>query len=141
MRQYLVDIAEYGPLSGADELRLLEAIARGTTAEAELWVLGPDSLSSVREELRAEVAKGQEAERTLIRSNLRLVVDIARDYEPTGRSLLTFGPGRQPWPAASHRDVRPARGPQLSRPPLQGGSGSDHVELRLRAERHDFATW
>jgi DNA-directed RNA polymerase sigma subunit (sigma70/sigma32) len=87
MRQYIVDIAEYAPLSAADELRLLDTIARGTTAEAELEALGPDSLSPIGEELRDEVAKGQDAQRTLTQSNLRLVVDIARDYEPTGRSL------------------------------------------------------
>jgi hypothetical protein len=57
MGQYIVDIAEYAPLSGADELRLPDTIARGRTAEAELEVLGPDSLSSVGEGLRDEVAK------------------------------------------------------------------------------------
>jgi RNA polymerase primary sigma factor len=91
MRQYLADIAEYGSLSGDDELRLLAAIERGATAQAELAALGPDSPSSARESLRDKVAKGQEAQQTLTRSNLRLVVDIARDYEqPTARSLLAL---------------------------------------------------
>jgi RNA polymerase primary sigma factor len=91
MRHYLADIAEYESLSADDELRLLEAIERGATAQDDLSALGPDSPSSGRETLRDQVAKGQEAQRTLTRSNLRLVVDIARDYEPsTGRSLLAL---------------------------------------------------
>jgi DNA-directed RNA polymerase sigma subunit (sigma70/sigma32) len=39
-------------------------------------------------ELREEVDAGREAQRTLTLSNLQLVVEIARTYEPSDRSLL-----------------------------------------------------
>jgi DNA-directed RNA polymerase sigma subunit (sigma70/sigma32) len=78
MRQYLADIAQYTPISRDDERRLLQAIERGATARDELAGLGPDSSSSARGELHELIDEGREAQRTLTRSNLQLVVEIVK---------------------------------------------------------------
>ena len=88
MRQYLADIAPYPTMTDGDERQLLRRIARGAAARDELMGLGPGTPSSVREYLRAQVAEGEEAQRRLTLSNLRFVVEIAKTYEPTGRSLV-----------------------------------------------------
>jgi DNA-directed RNA polymerase sigma subunit (sigma70/sigma32) len=90
MREYLVDIARYPVLDHEEERRLLQAIERGATAQAELEALGRASASSVTRELREEVEEGREAQRTLTLSNLQLVVEIARTHPASGRSLLAL---------------------------------------------------
>ena len=88
MRQYLADIAQYPALSHEEELRLLQVIDRGAAARDELEAVGPDPSSAMGRKLRQEVDAGREAQRTLTLSNLQLVVEIARTYRQSDRSLL-----------------------------------------------------
>ena len=66
MRRYVADVAKYPPLDPDEEARLLQIAAPGPDVPVE----------------------AVEALATLTRANLRLVVDIARTYEPTDRPLL-----------------------------------------------------
>ena len=85
---YLSDIGQYPLLTKDDEARLAQAIEAGTEAAQELEE-GGTSLSPARKrELRRLVKAGEEAERTFVQSNLRLVVSIAKKYQASGLPLL-----------------------------------------------------
>jgi RNA polymerase primary sigma factor len=88
MRQYIADIAQYPAMTDGDQRQLHRAIEQGAAARDELMDLGPGSPQSVREDLRAQAAAGETAQRRLTRSNLQFVVEIAKTYEPTGRPLV-----------------------------------------------------
>jgi len=88
MRQYIADIARYPTLTDEEERLFLRAIERGAAARGKLRDLGPGSRSPASEELRAQIDEGEEAERRLVQSKLRFVFEIAKTYEPIGRSLL-----------------------------------------------------
>jgi RNA polymerase sigma factor (sigma-70 family) len=87
VRLYLTDIGQYPLLTKDDEVRLAQQIEGGTAAREELD--GSDSLTAARKrELRREIRRGDEAERTFVQSNLRLVVSIAKKYQASGLPLL-----------------------------------------------------
>lgn len=84
---YLAEIGRYPLLSADDERRLGGIIERGRQAQAELEHLV--DVSELRErQLRHMVAEAEEATRTFVESNLRLVVSIAKRYERPGLALL-----------------------------------------------------
>ena len=91
-RLYLNDIGRYPLLSRDDEVRLAQAIEHGNDARDSLErVQEPDgsTLSAARKRnLRRTARGGEEAERTFVQSNLRLVVSIAKKYQASGLPLL-----------------------------------------------------
>ena len=85
---YLSDIGQYPLLTKDDEARLAQAIEAGTEAAAELDEGGRSVSPARKRELRRLVRAGEEAERTFVQSNLRLVVSIAKKYQASGLPLL-----------------------------------------------------
>jgi RNA polymerase sigma factor (sigma-70 family) len=87
VRLYLTDIGQYPLLTKDDEVRLAQAIEAGAAARAEM-----DAAASLtpakKRELRRQVKGGEDAERTFVQSNLRLVVSIAKKYQASGLPLL-----------------------------------------------------
>jgi len=84
IRQYLDGIGTYDLLTAEDEVRLAKAIETGRKAEI---ALDGETNPTKRRQLSQLVRAGEEARQTFIRSNLRLVVSIAKRY---GRSRLPF---------------------------------------------------
>jgi RNA polymerase sigma factor (sigma-70 family) len=86
VRLYLTDIGQYPLLTKDDEVRLAQAIEAGTEAAAEL---SANEVSAARKRgLRRLTRQGEDAERTFVQSNLRLVVSIAKKYQASGLPLL-----------------------------------------------------
>ena len=89
VRLYLTDIGQYPLLTKDDEVRLAQAIEAGTAARAEFEAASPKDLTPARKrELRRTIRSGEDAERTFVQSNLRLVVSIAKKYQASGLPLL-----------------------------------------------------
>jgi RNA polymerase sigma factor (sigma-70 family) len=87
VRLYLNEIGRYGLLTKADEARLGAVIEEGAAAAAEL--AGETKLSPARKrELRRQVRAAEHATDTFVKSNLRLVVSIAKKYQSSGLPLL-----------------------------------------------------
>jgi RNA polymerase sigma factor (sigma-70 family) len=87
VRIYLADIGRYDLLTKDDEARLSQAYEAGLAARSELE--SETSLTATRKrELRRLVKDGEDAERTFVQSNLRLVVSIAKKYQASGLPLL-----------------------------------------------------
>jgi len=87
VRLYLNEIGRYGLLTKADEARLGAVIEEGAAAAAEL--AGETKLSPARKrELRRKVRAAEHATETFVKSNLRLVVSIAKKYQSSGLPLL-----------------------------------------------------
>lgn len=84
IRQYLDGIGVYELLTAEDEVRLAKAIENGRKAEI---ALESEKDQSKRRKLRQMVRAGEEARQHFIRSNLRLVVSIAKRY---GHAKLPF---------------------------------------------------
>ena len=87
VRLYLADIGQYPLLTKDDEVQLAQAIEAGTDARRRLDA-NPTSSPSAQRQLRRTVARGVDAERTFVQSNLRLVVSIAKKYQASGLPLL-----------------------------------------------------
>ncbi len=85
---YLSDIGQYPLLTKDDEARLAQAIEAGTAAVKDLEEGGSSLSPSRKRELRRLIRAGEEAERTFVQSNLRLVVSIAKKYQASGLPLL-----------------------------------------------------
>jgi RNA polymerase primary sigma factor len=85
VRMYLRDIGRHPLLTGEEELELARRIAVGKEAEDRLdSVTDPDK----RYELEQAIALGKEAHNKLARSNLRLVVSVAKRYIGRGLNFL-----------------------------------------------------
>jgi RNA polymerase primary sigma factor len=87
LSEYLYEISQHPLLTPADELRLAEQLSDGRRAARQLATL-EDPASPKIGELERRVELGMRARQTLIESNLRLVVAIARRYRGNGLSML-----------------------------------------------------
>jgi RNA polymerase sigma factor (sigma-70 family) len=88
VRLYLTDIGQYPLLTKDDEVRLAQAIEAGNEARGLLDGAGRDVSPARRRELKRTARHGEDAERTFVQSNLRLVVSIAKKYQASGLPLL-----------------------------------------------------
>ncbi len=83
---YLDEVAEHDLLTAEDEVRLARTMETGRQAAVRLET---EKLPSQdRFELRRAVHQGEEARAEFIRSNLRLVISIAKKYTGRGLDLL-----------------------------------------------------
>jgi len=87
VRLYLNDIARHPLLTKADEAHLAGLIKLGRDAAAELES-GSEASERNRVELLGVVKAGEEAASKFVKSNLRLVVSIAKGYRASGLPLL-----------------------------------------------------
>jgi RNA polymerase primary sigma factor len=87
VRVYLSEIGQQRLLDRDDEVRLAQAIERGSAAEREL-ADGGRRTAARRRELARQVADGQRARRRFAEANLRLVVSVAKRYRRPGVDLL-----------------------------------------------------
>jgi len=88
VRLYLSDIGQYPLLTKDDESRLAQAMEVGKAAALELEADGRSVSAARKRELRRSVRAGEDAERSFVQSNLRLVVSIAKKYQASGLPLL-----------------------------------------------------
>ena len=88
VRLYLTDIGQYPLLTKDDEVRLAQQIERGNEARSELEAGGKGLTPAKKRELRRGAREGDDAQRTFVQSNLRLVVSIAKKYQASGLPLL-----------------------------------------------------
>ena len=87
MGMYLEEVSVHSLLTAEDEIRLARAIESGLQAEAELESSDHLSATELRR-LRRLVAEGEQAKVQFIRSNLRLVISIAKRYSGRGLDLI-----------------------------------------------------
>ena len=87
VRLYLNDIARHPLLTKADEAELAAKIKLGREAAAEL-ATGTEEALDRQLELRKAIQEGEEASTRFVKSNLRLVVSIAKAYRASGLPLL-----------------------------------------------------
>ncbi|MET9916875.1 RNA polymerase sigma factor RpoD/SigA [Streptomyces sp. NPDC059605] len=86
---YLDEIARTPLLDAAKEVELSQAVEAGVYARQILdGAVDSEAGGATREELEALVAEGERAKDVFIRSNLRLVVAVARRYPRAGLPLL-----------------------------------------------------
>lgn len=86
---YLDEIARTPLLDAAKEVELSQTIEAGVYAQQILdGAVESEGAGARREELEALVATGERAKDVFIRSNLRLVVAVARRYPRSGLPLL-----------------------------------------------------
>lgn len=83
---YLDEVSEHELLTAEDEVHLARAMEQGKKAQAVLD--SGDYKSSERAKLMRAVNEGEEAKMMFIRSNLRLVISIAKRYTGRGLDLL-----------------------------------------------------
>jgi RNA polymerase sigma factor (sigma-70 family) len=83
---YLADVGHHRLLTKADEVRLAQQIEHGRTAQA-LLQQGQLPVGTTSE-LRRACRLGEEAYQTFVRSNLRLVISIARCYQTSSSVSL-----------------------------------------------------
>ncbi len=84
---YLDEVSTHLLLNAEDEVRLARAMEYGTTARIRLET-EPDLTTEEKIHLRRLVEQGDDAKMTFIRSNLRLVISIAKRYTGRGLDLL-----------------------------------------------------
>ena len=84
-RLYLDEVGRHPLLTKQDEVALSQAYEAGLAAQLRLDQLPPDDPR--RAELEQAAERGERARRTMIESNLRLVVSIARRFSATGLPL------------------------------------------------------
>jgi DNA-directed RNA polymerase sigma subunit (sigma70/sigma32) len=88
VRLYLTDIGQYPLLTKDDEVRLAQQIEARNEADEELRKKTKELTPARRRELRKMAQLGEDAQRTFVQSNLRLVVSIAKKYQASGLPLL-----------------------------------------------------
>jgi RNA polymerase sigma factor (sigma-70 family) len=88
VRLYLEDAGQYPLLTKDDEQRLAQQIEAGVDARLRLEATGPKPTAAQQRTLRRAVRAGDDAHLTFVRSNLRLVVSIAKRYQGSGIPLL-----------------------------------------------------
>ncbi|MDQ4130140.1 MAG: sigma-70 family RNA polymerase sigma factor [Actinomycetota bacterium] len=88
MRQYLKEIGSYELLTAADEVSLAKRIEAGRMADIELASSRHMLDDARRTELEDVSLDGMAAKERFIQANLRLVVSIAKRYQPAGLPLL-----------------------------------------------------
>jgi len=84
---YLEEVASHDLLSAEDEVRLARAIEAGRKAQSQLDS-NPKLTAAERAQLYRDIHRGDEAKSEFIRSNLRLVISIAKRYAGRGLDLL-----------------------------------------------------
>jgi len=89
LQLYLNDIGKYPLLTREDEVRLGTLTRAGQVASARL-ARGEALTIALQDQLEAEVRAGEEAARRFVRSNLRLVVSIAKRYQASGLPMLAL---------------------------------------------------
>jgi RNA polymerase primary sigma factor len=87
VRMYLRDIGRHPLLTGEQELDLARRIAEGKIAEDRLGQENIEDLDE-RDLLELQARQGKEAHEILARSNLRLVVSVAKRYIGRGLNFL-----------------------------------------------------
>ena len=87
LQLYLNDIGKYPLLTRDDEVRLGTLTQAGQVAAARL-AKGDVFTVALQDELEDAVRAGEDAARKFVRSNLRLVVSIAKKYQASGLPLL-----------------------------------------------------
>ena len=85
VRMYLRDIGRHPLLTGEEELELARRIAEAKKAEA---LLDQATDLDERDQLELDILRGKEAHDKLARSNLRLVVSVAKRYIGRGLNFL-----------------------------------------------------
>ena len=86
---YLESVADHDLLTAEDEVRLARSMERGKKAQRRLDANSLDELSAYeRSELFRAIHEADEAKAEFIRSNLRLVISIAKRYSGRGLDLL-----------------------------------------------------
>jgi RNA polymerase sigma factor (sigma-70 family) len=85
---YVADIERYPVLSREDEARLARAIEESGKAASRLASEGQDLSDEDQRKLRVMGPEGALAKRTLVQSNLRLVVQVAEGYRASGLPIL-----------------------------------------------------
>ena len=81
VRLYLNDVGRYPLLAKDDEARLAQAIEARSQAEQDLLATDTALTPARRRELKRVVHRGDDAERSFVQCNLRLVVSIAKRYQ------------------------------------------------------------
>ncbi len=118
---YLDEIARTPLLDAAKEVELSQIIEAGVFARQVLDGFEESKADATREELEALVAAGERAKDVFIRSNLRLVVAVARRYPRSGLPLLDLIQEATPAWCARSRSSTTARASSSRRTP-PGGS-------------------
>jgi RNA polymerase sigma factor (sigma-70 family) len=85
---YLEEIGRHPLLTPQGERDLARAIAEGRRAEARLEQLNGSATPAQRRELRRAAGQGRDAADLFVKSNLRLVVSVAKRYQSSGVPLL-----------------------------------------------------
>jgi RNA polymerase sigma factor (sigma-70 family) len=88
VRLYLDEIGRYPLLTKDDEARLAQEIEAGRDARDRLQEASGSIGRAERRQLERTARRGEQAWRTFVQSNLRLVVSIARKYQSSGLPLL-----------------------------------------------------
>ena len=83
--KYLEEVSGHGLLEAEDEIRLARTIEAGRIAQSHLDRSGRTLSIQERRSLKRDIEAGEDAKAEFIRSNLRLVISIAKRY--TGRGL------------------------------------------------------